>query len=251
LIQDVTLTNPPTFHLMLKGKNGSITIQRININTDPTSPNTDGMDIGSTNMLIQNCHITDGDDHIEIGGSSDLAADLMITNCMFGHGHGVSVGGFTQAGISNVTVINCIFTNSDNAIRMKSGSDRGGLIQNMSYYNIGMTNIKYAPIIIYSYYPTPGNPSIAGITPSVAAGTAAGSVTTNMPSWRDITISNVTATAGQPGIIWALADWPATNITLCKLNITSTDSSAGDSAFALYSVRNVQVVDCQIHPAGT
>jgi hypothetical protein len=175
----------------------------------------------------------------------------MITNCMFGHGHGVSVGGYTQAGVSNVTVINCIFTNTDNAIRMKSGTDRGGVVQNMSYYNLGMTNIKYAPIIIYSYYPTPGNPSTAGITPSVAAGTAAGSLTSTMPSWRNIIISNVTATAGQSGIIWALADWPATNITLCKLNITSTDSSAGDSAFALYSVRGVQVVDCQIHAAGT
>src|SRR6266404_4931561 len=56
LIQDVTLKDPPTFHLMLKGNNKSVTIQGININTDPASPNTDGMDVGSTNMLIQNCH---------------------------------------------------------------------------------------------------------------------------------------------------------------------------------------------------
>ena len=118
LIQSVRLQNPPKFHLMLKGKNGDITIQGINIDTDPTSPNTDGMDIGSTNMLIQNCHINAGDDNIEIGGSSDTAADIMITNCMFGHGHGVSVGGYTQAGISNVTVINCTFTNTDYGIRM-------------------------------------------------------------------------------------------------------------------------------------
>jgi len=251
LIQDVRLQNPPKFHLMLKGKNGDITIQGINIDTDPTSPNTDGMDIGSTNMLIQNCHITDGDDNIEIGGSSDTAADIMITNCMFGHGHGVSVGSLTQAGISNVTVINCIFTNTDNAIRMKSDNDRGGIIQNMSYYNIGMTNIKYAPIIIYSYYNVHGNPTTSGVTPSVAAGTAVASVSGTTPIWRNIVISNVTATAGQPGMIWARTELPATNIILSRLNITSTDSSAGDSAFALYNVRNVQVVNSQVHPAGS
>jgi hypothetical protein len=251
LIQNVKMQNPPTFHLMLKGNNGNITIQGINIDTDPTSPNTDGMDIGSTNILIQNCHISDGDDNIEIGGSSGYAADIMITNCMFGHGHGVSVGGYTQAGVSNVTVINCTFTNTDNAIRMKSNNDRGGIVQSMFYYNIGMTNIKYAPILIYSYYPTPGNPTTAGITPSAAEGTALESLTSTMPTWRNIVISNVTATAGQPGMIWARTEWPATNITLSRLNITSTDSSAGDSAFALYNVRGVQVVDSQIHVAGS
>jgi len=251
LIQNVRLHNPPTFHLMLKGNDGNITIQNINIDTDPNSPNTDGMDLGSTNILVQNCHITDGDDNIEIGGSSATVADLMVTNCMFGHGHGVSVGSLVQAGVSNVTVINCIFTNSDNAIRLKSDNDRGGIVQNMAYYNLGMTNIKYAPILIYSYYNAHGNPTTSGITPAVAQGTAVASVSSKTPIWRNIIISNITATAGQPGMIWARTELPAANIVLSKLNITSTDSSAGDSAFALYNVRGVQIVDSQIHPAGS
>ncbi|HEV2437775.1 MAG TPA: glycosyl hydrolase family 28 protein [Verrucomicrobiae bacterium] len=251
MVNALTLQNPPTFHLMLKNNNGDITILGLDINTDPTSPNTDGMDVGSTNMLVQNCHISDGDDNIELGGSSALARDIMITNCMFGHGHGVSVGSLTQAGVSNVTVINCIFTNTDNAIRMKSDAGSGGVVQNMSYYNIGMTNIKYAPILIYSYYSSYGNPTTAGITPSVAAGTAVGTVSSTTPVWRNIVISNVTATAAQPGMIWSRTELPASNIILSKLNITSTDSSAGDSAFALYNVRGLQVVDSQIHPAGS
>ena len=250
LIQNVTLQNPPTFHLMLKGNNASITIRNININTDPSSPNTDGMDLGSTNMLIQDCHITDGDDNIEIGGSSGTAADIMITNCMFGHGHGVSVGSLIQAGVSNVTVINCIFTNTDYAIRMKSDTNRGGIVQNMSYYNLGMTNIKYAPILIYSFYNETGSPSNDGVTPAVAAGTAVQVPTTTMPSWRNIIISNITATAAQPGMIWSRTEWPATNIVLNKLNITSTDAATGDSAFAIYNARGVSVVDSQIHMAG-
>ena len=87
LIQNVTLQNPPTFHLMLKGNNVDLTIQGITINT-PASPNTDGMDLASTNVLIQNCYISDGDDNIEIGGSDGPAAFITVTNCTFGIGHG-------------------------------------------------------------------------------------------------------------------------------------------------------------------
>lgn len=247
----LTLQNPPTFHLMLKGNNSNITILGLNINTPYPSPNTDGMDVGSTNMLVENCHISDGDDNIEIGGSSALAAEILVTNCLFGNGHGVSIGSDLEAGVSNVTVINCVFTNTDNGIRMKSDNDRGGVVQDLYYYNIRMTNITYAPIIIYSYYNEHGTPTTAGITPSTAAGTTAASVSSTTPIWRNIVISNVTATAAQPGMIWARTELPASNIVLNGLNITSTDSKAGDSAFALYNVRGAQVVNSQIHPAGS
>jgi hypothetical protein len=121
----------------------------------------------------------------------------------------------------------------------------------MAYYNLGMTNIKYAPILIYSYYNATGSPSNDGDTPLVVEGISVASPTTNMPSWRNIIISNVTATAAQPGMIWPRTEWPATNIILNKLNITSTDSAAGDSAFAIYNARGVSVVDSQIHMAGS
>jgi hypothetical protein len=251
LIQDVTLQNPPTFHLYLKNGDANVTIQRINIDTVPTSPNTDGMDIGSTSMLIQDCHISDGDDNIELGGSSYTTADITITNCLFGSGHGVSVGSDTGAGVSNVTVINCVFTNTDNGIRMKSDNDRGGVVQNLSYCNITMTNINYAPILIYSYYDSKGNPTASDITPATAAGMVVAAVSSSTPVWRNIVISNVTATAAQPGMIWSRTELPATNIILDRLNVTSTDSAAGDGSFALYNVSGVQVLDSQINVAGS
>jgi hypothetical protein len=240
LIQNVTLQNPPASHLMLKNNNQHITIQGIDIDTAPYSPNTDGMDLGSTNMLIQNCHISDGDDNIEIGGSSALAAYITITNCLFGHGHGVSVGSSVQAGVSNVTVINCVFTNTDYGIRMKSDSDRGGVVQNLSYYNLGMTNIGYAPILIYSYYNTYGAPTVSGITPSVAASQIISPVRSTTPIWQNIVISNLTATASQPGMIWARTEMPASNIVLSGLNISAPGT------FQLYNVRGVQLADSQL-----
>jgi len=251
LIQNIRLQNPPTFHIMIKGNNANITIQGINIDTDPTSPNTDGMDIGSTNILIANSHINDGDDNIELGGSSALAAYIMITNCMFGHGHGVSVGSDLQAGVHDVTMVNCIFTNGDNAVRFKSDNNRGGVIANINYFNLSMTNIKYAPVLIYSYYNSYGNPTTAGITPAAAEALGSASVTATMPAWRNITISNVTATAAEPGMIWSRTEYPATNIVLSHINITSTDSSSGNGSFALYNVIGAQISDCTVNVAGS
>ena len=251
LIENVMLQNPPTFHLYLKSGDGNVTIQGININTTPGSPNTDGMDIGSTNMLIQNCHISDGDDNIELGGSSYTAANILITNCLFGSGHGVSVGSDIGAGVSNVEVINCIFTNTDNAIRMKSDNDRGGVVQNLSYYNLQMTNITYAPILVYSYYNTYGNPTASGITPAAAAGTPMAAVTTNTPVWLNIIISNITATAAEPGMIWSRTELPATNIVLEDLDITATNTAVGDGEFAIYNASGVQVIDSHIKVAGS
>ncbi|HWY77674.1 MAG TPA: glycosyl hydrolase family 28 protein, partial [Verrucomicrobiae bacterium] len=153
LIQNITLQNPPTFHLMLKGNNANITIQGITINTPGApgvAPNTDGMDLASTNVLVRNCSISDGDDNIEIGGSQPCAY-VTVTNCSFGFGHGVSIGSITSGGVSNVLVTDCTFTNTSNGIRMKSDNDRGGIVQNLSYRNLTMTNVGY-PVTIYSYY---------------------------------------------------------------------------------------------------
>ncbi|MGA2787902.1 MAG: glycosyl hydrolase family 28 protein, partial [Verrucomicrobiota bacterium] len=243
LIEGVTLQNPPTFHLMLKGGNTDITIQSIIINTPP-SKNTDGMDLGSSNILVQNSYISDGDDNIEIGGSSDLVANLVVTNCNFGIGHGVSMGSYTQGCISNVTVVNCTFTNTDYGIRIKSDYDRGGIIQNLSYCSNRMSNIKYAPILIYSYYNSWGNPTISSITPGAAAATNAITVSSTTPRYRNILISNLWASAAQPGMIWARTEMPATNIILQNLDITATGSYQN---FEIYNAKQVQIVDSQFH----
>ena len=249
LIQDVTLQNPPKMHIVFKGSDNNITIQGITINT-PDSPNTDGIDLVGANCLIQNCIINAGDDNIALGGSSSSAVcnDILVTNCTFGIGHGVSIGSNTAGGVSNLTVINCTFSGTDYGIRMKSndktsgGSGQGGIAQNLSYYNIGMTNIVHGAIVIYSYYgsggiygtPTTVTPFIASTQPVDA---------TTIPVWRNIIISNVTATvagSGIAGIIWGRMEVPVTNVLFSHVNITAP----GD--FDVYNARGVQFADSQI-----
>jgi hypothetical protein len=259
LVQNVTCSNAPAQQIVFKNsKGGNITIQGVTILapsshalTNP-SHNTDGIDLVGTNCLVQNCDISTGDDNIALGSSSSSAvtSDVLVTNCTFGSGHGMSIGSNTAGGVSNLTVINCTFSGTDYGIRMKSddlssgGSGEGGIAQNLYYYNLGMTNLGYYPICIYSYYKSYGDP--LGITPADAAATNAAAVTANTPIWRNIIISNITATVaaggGGAGIIWARTEMPATNISLIRLNITAPGN------FELYNTRNIQIVDSQITP---
>jgi polygalacturonase len=245
LIQQVTLKNAPKMHISLKNKGGNITILGITINT-PASPNTDGIDLVGTNCLVQDCTISDGDDNIALGTSSanTPTAQTTISHCTFGIGHGVSIGSNTAGGVSNLTVINCTFNNTDYGIRMKSdnatsgSSGAGGTSQNLFYYNIGMTNIKYGPIVIYSYYDEYGTP--VGISPSTAASQTVGN--TNIPIWRNIIISNVTATvssSGTAGVVWGRIESQVSNIFLSHLNITAPRT------FDVYNVDAFQCVDSQ------
>ncbi|HXI84332.1 MAG TPA: glycosyl hydrolase family 28 protein [Verrucomicrobiae bacterium] len=242
LVQDVTLQNPPTFHLMLKGNNAGITIQGIIINTPGDSPNTDGMDLASTNVLIRNCFISDGDDNIEIGGSGGPAADITVSNCTFGTGHGVSIGSITSGGVHDIIVSNCTFNGTVNGIRMKSDNDRGGLIQNLQYLDITMTNVAY-PITIYSYYNTIGTPN--NISPSIASVQPVAPVTSLTPIWQNILISNLTvvATTGLniDGIIWGRTEMLVSNVTFYDVNIT-----APTNTFVVYNAQGIQFIDSHL-----
>jgi hypothetical protein len=250
-IRNATFSNSPAAHLVVKGRAGNVTIEGVTIlapsSSDPTNPshNTDAIDLAETNAVIRNCNISVGDDNVAVGSSASASADIVITNCTFGDGHGVSIGSFTSGGVSNMTVINCTFNRTDNGIRIKSDDDRGGIVQNLSYLNIGMTNVHF-PITIYSYYNSVGTPS--SITPATAASQTVIPYPTNNPVYRNITFSNIVATAvsGFPaGILWARPEMPATNISFIRCNLSASKS------FDVYSARGVRFIDPQINVPGT
>ena len=158
LLQDFTSSNPPVAHVALKGANaGNINIIGVKLlapsSDDPVNPshNTDGVDFAETNALFQDCVISTGDDNLAIGSSASVSKDILVTNCFMGEGHGLSIGSFTSGGVSNLTVVSCSFSNTGAGIKIKSSRDRGGLVQNLNYSNLTMTNVDTA-IIIYSYY---------------------------------------------------------------------------------------------------
>ena len=260
LIQDITLQNPPKMHIVFKGADNNITIQGITINTTASNAkNTDGIDLVGTSCLVQNCTINAGDDNIALGSgsSSAVSTDILITNCTFGAGHGVSIGSNTKGGVSNLTVTSCTFDGTDYGIRMKSNdgnpssSSSAGVVQNLTYSNLTMTNIADGAIVIYSYYLGSGGGNVYGtptaVTPFIASTQTVVDVPP-IPVWRNITISNVTASVldgGIAGIIWGRKTMPVTNVTLCKVNISAP------STFNIYNAQGIQLIDSQITVPGS
>jgi polygalacturonase len=254
LIQDATFSNSPSMNLVLKGRAGNVTVQRVIMrapaSSAPGNPshNTDAIDLAQTNCLIQNCDISVGDDNLAVGSSASASADILVTNCTFGAGHGVSIGSFTSGGVSNLTVVDCTFTNTDQGIRIKSDRDRGGVVQNLVYANLTMSNVQY-PILIYCSYTNNISiyKSLNNITPAIAASYPPAPVTGKTPIYRNILISNVTATAQSSrmaGLIWGLPEMSITNVTLTNVNIT------GSKTLGVYYVQGLRMLDSRITVPG-
>jgi len=241
LIQGVTLQNPPTFHIMVHNNNNGLTIQNIKIATASGSQNTDGIDLASTNVLIQGCSISDGDDNIQIGSSSALASDITITNCLFGSGHGLSIGSPTQAGVNNLIVSNCTWNGCEYGIHMKTDRDIGGSIHDLKYLDLVMSNVNFF-VAIYPYYHQIGSPSSSiNVSPFMAATDTVHTVTGTTPIFKNITISNVTVTsigANIAGIIWGLPESLVSNVNISKVSIATHNKT-----LCIYNSKAVQITD--------
>ncbi|MGA9777892.1 MAG: glycoside hydrolase family 28 protein [Limisphaerales bacterium] len=243
-IHDITFQNPPDHHCGIRGHSGNVTISNLTVNTVSPSPNTDGLNFVGTDSIIEDCHITDGDDNIALGATGPIN-DLLITNCVFGYGHGVSIGSNSRDGVSNLVVANCSFTGGTFGLRLKADNDRGGLVRDLFYHDITMTNVQM-PMLIYSYYRTAGSPgTIARFTPTRVAAFKAEPVTSTTPIWRDITFSNITATATiAGGTIWGRPEMPVSNVDFVNVDI------AAPGPFNIYNARGIRFQDCHIRLAG-
>jgi polygalacturonase len=227
-VTGVKIENSPKEHLVFSSTN-NVTVNGITISASSTSPNTDGIDPAGSNYLIENCTIADGDDDVAIKALSVACTNITIQGCKIGSGHGISVGGQTNLGANGLTVTNCTFNGTTNGLRLKAGEGNGGLVQNVSYSNITMTNVAN-PIYITSWYINGGDTSPSD--PSTATKGAVDSVT---PIWKNITFTNVSDTgASNAGIIYGL---PQEYIQTVTFNDVVISAKKG---MELYYVSGVQ-----------
>lgn len=252
LVENLTLSNSPMFHIAIGGRSADVTVRsvtiRANPSTDPVHPghNTDACDVSGRNILVQDCDVSVGDDDFTCGGGT---SDVLITNCTYGYGHGVSIGSPTAGGVSNLTVINCTFNHTEQGIRIKSDRDRGGFVHDLSYLNLRMTNVG-CPILIYASYLATNREfrALNAVTPAIAASYPSNAVVGRTPVYRNIVFSNLTATvpAGRrAGLIWGLPEMAVSNVLLERVNITA------DKPLGIYDARGVRLVNSRIvTPAG-
>lgn len=161
LLQDFTIENSP-FWVIHPLISENITIREIRVNS--SGPNNDGCDPESCkNLKIENCHFNTGDDCIAFksGRNADgrrwniPTEDVVVRNCRMENGHGgIVIGSEISGGCRNIFVEDCEMSSPelDRAIRIKTNSQRGGIIENINARNINVGQVNETVIKINCRY---------------------------------------------------------------------------------------------------
>lgn len=161
LIEGVTFLDSPMWFIHpVESQNISI----IDVTVKGLGPNNDGLDPESCkDVLIKGCNFQTGDDCIAIksGRNNDgrriakPSENIVIQNCKMKDGHGgVVIGSEISGDCRNVFAENCEMDspNLDRAIRIKTNSYRGGIIENIFVRNIKVGEISEAVLKINMKY---------------------------------------------------------------------------------------------------
>lgn len=159
-INNITILAPPSTHV-----------------SNP-SHNTDGIDVHGSPFYIHNTYINTGDDNVAFH-----ANDTLVEDCVFGTGHGASVGSIgTGTWIQNITVRNVQFKGTTTACRIKTDHGADGAVRDITYDSLTMEGVG-TTIDVNMFYS------------AVGAHSSGGSMTIS-----HITFSNIKADkSGSPG----------------------------------------------------
>jgi polygalacturonase len=124
----------------------------------------------------------------------------------FGTGHGMSIGSETNGGVKDVKVCDLSLDGTGNGLRIKSDASRGGLVQNVSYTDVCMRNVK-DPFVFDAYY-------------SSATGTL-------IPNFQDVSLHSVHILGGGTN---TFRGYDATHITTISFDNVIMDD-AGSATF--------------------
>lgn len=226
MLQDVKIINAP-FWVIHPIKSSNIIVDGVTVESH--GPNNDGCDPEySRNVIIKNCTFNTGDDCIAIKSGRDAdgrrvalkSENIIVQNCKMIDGHGgVVMGSEISAGVRNVFVENCVMDspNLDRAIRIKSNSKRGGLVENVYVRNLDIGQVKESVLIIDMFYNVYG-----------------GQTGTFIPRVQNVFLENITVkNGGEYGILAkGHKEAPIKNVVFKNVKI--------DKVGAAYSIENVE-----------
>lgn len=204
LIEGVTIKESPMWviHPVLCE---NVTIRKVKVISH--GPNSDGCDPESCkDVLIEDCLFDTGDDCIAIKSGRDHdgrrvnvpSENIIVRNCMMKDGHGgVVIGSEISGNVRNVFAENCEMSSPylDRALRLKSNSRRGGIIENVFMRNCTVGDVADAVVHVYMFY--------------------ANETGDDHPIVRNIQVKNVTSKKSNYGIyIEAEEDYPVEGIVI-------------------------------------
>jgi polygalacturonase len=211
LIEGVTFVNGPmwTMHPVYCE---NVLVRDVTVRTE--GPNTDGLNPDSCrNVLVEECSFFTGDDCIAINAGMNEdgwrvgrpCENIIIRNCRMVEGHGgVVIGSGMSGGVRNVYAHDCSFEGGERGIRLKSMRGRGGFVENVTFENIRMTDLRRQAIVINMFY---------------GSSTAAPRSKTP-PVFRNIAIRNVTCERVALAVdVRGLPEQPVSDVVLEHLRI--------------------------------
>jgi len=160
LIEGVTIVNSP-FWLLHPVLSENVTVRGVTCRSH--GPNNDGCDPESCrNVLIEDCLFDTGDDCIAIksGRNADgrrvnvPSENFVVARCRMADGHGGMVlGSEISGGVRNVFVEDCEMSSEhlERAIRIKTNSVRGGVIENLFVRNLRIGQVQDAVVVNFYY----------------------------------------------------------------------------------------------------
>ncbi|AKD03748.1 glycoside hydrolase [Pontibacter korlensis] len=211
LIEGVTIVNSPMWILNPVLCN-NVTIQGVRV--ESMGPNSDGCDPESCkNVLIKDCYFNTGDDCIAIksGRNADgrrinvPSENIVIQGCTMANGHGgVVIGSEISGGVRNVFAENCTMNSPllDRALRIKTSSMRGGVVENVYLRNIEVGQVAEQVVRVNMFYEDSGP---------------------FMPTVRNVEVRNMTVqNGGDVGVLLeGYEESPVQNLRLINVKINN------------------------------
>ena len=236
-VAGLTLKNPARWgYVFIYCEN--VVAEKLTVRAEHYIPSSDSMDVDSCRkVLITGCDFDCNDDCLSIKSGKDEdgrrvnrpCEDLIIEKTRFAYGHGgAAMGSETSGGIRNVEVRDCVAEAGNWApIRFKTQPSRGGVVENITYRNIELRDVKQA-----FEFDLEWNMRI-----NVAGDTRV------PPTVRNVKIINVHGTAGFVGRIHGLTDSFIDGVVFEKCEITAQKGLVIDNA------RNVDTTGLVLHVA--
>lgn len=215
-ISGVTVQNSPSWQI-IPYYCDDVTIRDVKVLAPADSPNTDAIDpFSSSHVVIDHVTADVGDDNVAIKsgkinspGPDSPARDITITDCIFLHGHGLSIGSELAGGAQNIRAEHIHFEGTDQGIRIKSNRDRGHDVSHMVFKNIDMEGVGTG-ILISEYYPSVAPPADNRPQPI-------GRLT---PFFHDFHFENVTVKSSKvAAVIYGLPESPVKNLVMRNVRL--------------------------------
>jgi polygalacturonase len=151
-VTGITIQNSPQCHLKFDNCE-SVAVYNISISSPGDSINTDGIHLqNSKDVNIHHSNLSCGDDCVSIQTG---CTNINVHSLDCGPGHGISIGGLgrdnSKACVANVTVRDINMHNTMSGVRIKTWQGGSGLVENVRFSNIRVSEVQ-TPIIIDQFY---------------------------------------------------------------------------------------------------